>query len=763
MRARSAALLVLFFFSGASGLVYEVVWFRMLIRTFGVTVYAVSTVLAVYMAGLAAGSLLVGRGRRSSHHLLRLYGIIELLVGASAFVSTRAMLWLPSVYHATPLALRGGAVGQTLVRITLAAAVLAIPTVLMGATLPVISSYLAARRGSLGKQVGFLYGANTLGAVIGVLASGFILLETLGEKGTVNVAVVVNLAVGALAWLLSRREAPVDAAPPAASGGVNPYARLVLAVYAISGFCALAYEVVWSRILSLLLGNSVYGFSLMLGAYLAGIALGSLILSRWADRLRRPLVVLAALEIGVSLMALASMFLVTAIGLRENQARFTYAQIAGMADFWRMTVHALVIVVPVTLILGAMFPVASRLCLRAEETTERSIGRLYGGNTIGAILGSLLTGFLLFRVMGTLLSFLLAAAVSCALGLVLLHRSQASGRRVATLLAGLLFVTGLSFSFRDPFYTILRARMDAQETTLANRENPSATVTLTGTADGGRHLYINGVHTSDTTNYLADMLVTLPLSFQPEPRRSLIIGLGVGDAFSGSVVAGLDTTAVDLQPAVIELFEQFAPGSKRFTGDPKAHIVIADGRNFLLGTDARFDLVVVDGTPPIFASGMVNLYSREFAHLVREHLTPAGVFALWFPTVCFESDFWMMARNFADEFAQFTIWTAPKLGGIILMGSPAPTPIFAADAQVLEERLRVRPRRDRALNADLIRRGQILTAAELRAEAARHPNVTDDRPYTEFPLFRFWRNEPYWYTNGFLLTFAMERHRAPRH
>jgi spermidine synthase len=754
-RRTSPPLLFLFFFSGISGLVYEVVWFRMLIRTFGVTVYAVSTVLAVYMAGLAAGSLLIGRWRRGQNNPLRLYGIVELLIGASAFVCTRIMVGLPSVYHATPEALRGGPLGQTLLRVGLAALVLAPPTVLMGATLPLISSYLASRKGALGKQVGVLYGANTLGAVVGVMGSGFLALAIFGEQSTVLIAVLINLSVGALALLLSRRDTAGETAPVETHTEENPLARPVLLVYAVSGFCALSYEVVWSRILSLLLGNSVYGFSLMLGSYLVGIGLGSLVMSRWVDRVKRPLFVLALLEVVVSVLALGSLYVVTSIGLRETDLRFTYSQVAEVTDFGRMALHALVIVVPVTLLLGAMFPVASRLCARRGESAEQSVGRLYGYNTIGAIFGSFVTGFILFLLLGTLLSFMLACAISCGLGIYLLMRSDLPRKTTWALASGLVFVCILSVSFRDPFYTILRARIDPREKTLANREDPSATITLTAEAPTLRHLYINGIHTSDSTNYLGDLLVGLPLVFQEAPKKSLIIGLGEGDAFSGSVTAGINTTVADLQPSVVELFKRFTPDAEKFWGAPNAHIVIADGRNVVLGSkENQLDLVVVDGTPPVFASGMVNLYSREFVHLVRTRLTKTGVFLLWFPTVCFESDFWMIARNFADEFKQIAVWTAPQIRGIILLGSSADQPIFDADEATLAERLKARPSRDHILTPEVVKKGFVLTSAELREKAMKFPNVTDDRPFTEFPLFQFWRHDKYWYSNKFLYDYA---------
>jgi spermidine synthase len=759
-RLRDAALVALFFLSGASGLVYEVVWLRMLIRAFGVTVYAVSTVLVLYMTGLAAGSILCGKWLSKRSSPLRLYGAVEIAIGASSWVSSALMSVLPSVVQSRFGAWSGAEI--VVVRFLLSLIVLLPPTLFMGATLPLVTGTLVATKEGVARSVGLLYGANTLGAVAGVLAAGFFMLASLGEHLTIVWATAGNITVGVLALYLSRfASAPTrpEVAEPESAPRSAHKVRWLLVAYGASGYCALSYQVIWSRMSALILGNSVYGFSLMLGAYLAGIGLGSMAIARRAEKMKRPLFVFGVLEVMVAILALVSLLAYTQIGLSDKDPAHTYSQIASAKDFLRLGVDSVLLVLPVTLVLGAMFPVVNRVAAERSATAEESVGASYGANTIGAIVGSFLTGFVLLSVLGTLKSFLVASAMSLIIGLCLLWASgreeQLSRWSRWVLGSALAFVLLLSFSFRDPFYAVLRARMPPALETLAHEEDENATVTL---ASDGRQssIFINGIHVSDTAENIGEVMVGMPLSFVPQPKRALVIGLGVGEAFRAALEFGQDTTVVELQPIVVDLFRRFSPDAERFLKDPRGHVVVGDGRNFLLASKKTFDFVFVDGTPPVFASGMVNLYSHEFFALVRGHLSAGGAFALWFPTVCFEDDYWMIAHNFVDVFDDVIAWSYPGQAGVLMVGSPSKDRPFSAPESMLQERLAALGRKNRFLDRVSIR-DMILFDRDFIVERSRgYPIVTDDRPYTEFPLFLFLSGAPYYADSRFILKQAKE-------
>jgi spermidine synthase len=503
----------------------------------------------------------------------------------------------------------------------------------------------------------------------------------------------------------------------------------------------------------LVLGNSVYGFSLMLAAYLAGIALGSALVSRFLERIKKPIAVLAVLQIGVSLLTICSLHLFRIIGQSYTNEQYTYSQIWSMDDFVRLALHAVVIVFPPTLALGAIFPIASKLAIPAGAAAEEGVGKLYGYNTIGAILGSLTGGFVLVPLAGTLLSFLLASAISLAIAIYLLRlsgRLEGFGRaNVAALGSTLVFCLLLSVSFRDPFYAVLQPRFLADETLLAHEEDKAATVTLMKNADG-RTLYINGLYVSNSAGGIGELMLHPVIAYNTSPQKVLLVGLGVGDAFRAASLAGMDVTVVELLPTVRKMFQQFAPSAERFLSNPKGHIVIGDGRNFLLSSEERFDYVLVDGTPPVFASGMVNLYSWEFVQIVKDRLTPGGIFAIWFPPTCFEADFWMIVRNFADTFPNIAVFAPRSVGGIIILGTPSKEPIFEVDESTLSQRFAERGVKAPDEYAKQVLGAMLRPQSALRNKASLYPRVTDDRPYTEFPLFSFWKGLPYYSDSKFL-------------
>jgi len=753
-----APIVALFLLSGMSGLIYQVVWLRMLIRVFGVTVFAVSTVLVVFMSGLAIGSLGAGRWLRTRPPKLSHYAIAEVLIGVAAYVSTELMNILPSLFGPVVESVGRGTATLALLRFVLAAVVLLPPTVLMGATLPILSGFLTATKDQIGERTGLLYGANTLGAVVGVLATGFVLLMLFGERATIGIGIAINVIVGLVAWALHSRYASAGAYVEESADTTTRAQLNVLWFYAGSGLCALALEVVWSRVLTLVFGSSVYGFSIMLGMYLVGIAVGSLVMGRRADKLQNPVQVFGLLQISVAILAMVSLSVFEALGLVADDPRYLHSQLWTSADFTRLPLYALAIVFPVTFASGAMFPVVVRACAPGGDSTSRTVGKVYGYNTVGSIVGSFSCGFVLIPLLGTHYAFLAVSALSFVLGLGVLmqaHRSQSPSTKPAVI-ASVLFAVVFATTLRDPFESVMMNRLPEGFESIARIDDGAANVTAVEAPDGTKMLFIDGVLTSGT-NYAGRFMQQFPMLLHGEPKTSLIVGLGVGGALRASVDAGADTYVAEINPAVVKLHPTFHPWAEKYLANPRTNIVMEDGRNFLQTTSLRFDTILVDGSPPLFASGTVNLYSKEFLALAHEHLTDDGILTTWLPSVGFEASFWMIIRNFADAFPQIRVWVRRGWDGVIVMGTKSREPMFDVDEATLISRvdaLGIKGKDPKMVVAAVVAGGQIINESRAREIAAEHEPVTDDRPHSEFPMLRFLRDEPYYASSEFILRSA---------
>jgi spermidine synthase len=466
-------ILLCFFASGISGLVYQVVWVRELVLVFGATTFAVSTVLTAFMGGLALGSFYFGRRSERVNRPLRLYGLIEIGIGVYGLAVPFIFALLPSLYQPFWNWLHLSFFAISIVRFIFAALVLIVPTALMGATLPVLSSYYARDHGRIGLHVGSLYALNTFGAVMGAAATGFVLIPSFGMRATTATAAAINILLGLVALSFARKyEADTDVLDPRAErasvdevtpgkriiarlrerryrllGSLFPFftfrngvaapetkerksggrivsrpskealsrkeLMMVLVAFGVSGFIALSYEVIWSRVLALIIGSSVYAFSIMLTTFLIGLAAGASLASRFVDRIKRPVLVFALIEIGVGITSLAGAYMFNDLPYVFIQLyRWLEATAFGVLLFARFLVAMLVMIVP-TLMLGALFPLVVRIVSRSRErATGRMVGDVYAANTLGAITGSFASGFVLVPWLGLLGSLRLAATLN---------------------------------------------------------------------------------------------------------------------------------------------------------------------------------------------------------------------------------------------------------------------------------------------------------------------------------------------------------------
>jgi spermidine synthase len=743
--------------SGAAALAYEAVWMRMLSRAFGVTVYAVAALVAVYMAGLALGAF-AGTRLRWQGSWLRLYAWLEAGAGLAALLGTWWMLRLPAVAA-------GWAADRpfpSLLLILLTVPALLPATCLLGATLPVLTRHCGARGRAAPEGRAFsspgrdgvaarLYGANTLGAMSGLALVSFWTIGAWGEAASVALAVGLNLAAAAAAAVLSR--GPVRPAEPlSAAGSAGPASgrpALGMALFALSGFCALGYEVIWSRQLVLLLGNSTYAFAMLLIVYLGGIGLGSLVRS---DGGEDPGAAFAATLTALGCAAVLSVAGYRYIGLGLDSPEFLYSPLRRLGDFPLLFMEAVVIILPVAVISGMLFPAAVRLC-RESCGEAAAAGRLYAWNTVGGIAGSLWAGFFGVKWLGAHRSFLLLAAVQVAAGLFASLRAGPGGRRPwrAPALFAAAALLLLPYVWRDPTLQIIKNRLQgapAEEVeTLFHDESPAATITGLRVRDG-RILYVNGIETSGKGG-AGVWMAMLPSLLVPEPRSSLVICLGAGNTLRAAAAISREVDGVELIADVARRIPVFQPDWRIREGSARLRLFIEDGRNYLLRARRRYDVIIVDATPPLYSAGTVNLYTKEFMGLARSRLEDGGIFTLWLPTKSFAGDYWQILRGMADVFEHVAVWDAGDWSGFLVLGSPRP---LSRSPGFIARRFRSWKREFiiQGMDADFVRRGFTLSDRKVRELTRGFAPVTDDRPSVEFPLPRFWRGERLEDTTRFL-------------
>jgi len=708
-------ILVLFFGSGAGALVYEVVWSRLLTYTFGGSAFAIATVLAAYMAGLALGSAWFGRRIDRRGHPLAVYAALELGIGVWAVILPVLLGGLDSVYGLLYRDLHLAGFGLALVRFTLCFLVLLVPTTLMGGTLPVLGKLLLNRSESLGTRAAWLYGANTAGAVLGVAAAGFLLVPELGMRGATWVAVAVNVLVAAVAGTASRRvpfPAPASPAPePAGSGDAAPaeagarrLRAAVLAVYAASGFAALAYEVAWTKTLSLILGTSTYAFTSMLTTFLLGLAIGSFLFGRLADRLRRPEALLGVVQLGITVFSLLSIPALIRLPQLYVNAFPALRESWFSLELYRILLAGMVMILP-TVLMGGTFPLAARSYAR-QASLGSSLGRLYAFNTVGAILGSFLAGFVLIPLLGRQQTIVAASVVNLAAAAYLLAvlRGERPGRALGAVraAAALALIPALVLAVRPWDRRLISAgayyypdRMAAfpsildfqtgqeflyyRETTEAvvvvNQNQNLTSLRINGKTDASSH---GDMVTQKLSGQLGMLYHRGPV------ERCLAIGLASGVS-AGSLLT-YDVDRVDVAELIREVTEAcryFDPYNHACLEDPRLHVVINDARNQLLLSPETYDVIASEPPNP-YVAGVGSLFTREFFDLVKRRLRPDGVFCQWIQLYHMRNaDLRAVLGTFAEAFPYVQLWSGGE-GDLLVLGSGSPLEL---DREVMENRI----------------------------------------------------------------------------
>ncbi|MDE2735555.1 MAG: spermidine synthase [Gemmatimonadota bacterium] len=700
----------LLFGSGMCALIYQMVWLREFRFVFGASTLASAAVLSVFLGGLGAGGFWFGRRVDRNPRPLALYAYLELFIAASAAL-TPLLVWMAREFY---VALGGvlslGPVVATLVRLVLTACALAVPTFLMGGTLPAAARAVGGDEDAGRRRVAVLYGINTLGAVTGALLATFALLERLGADATLWAAAVLNAVVGGCAlWIARAYPAVFDkqvSVAQSADGEVrrSGYVRLLIfATAAVVGMAFLLMELVWYRMLAPLLGGTTYTFGLILAVALLGIGLGGTAYALWG-RKRPPALsglaltcILEALCVAIP-FALGDQLAVLAGGLRE----WGTLGFGGLVLSWSVVVG--IVVLPTAIVAGYQFPLLIALLGPGARQLGLDVGWTYAWNTLGAILGALLGGFALLPWLSAPGAWQLVVVLLAVLGGGIAAFSWARDRRegesarwvglqagiavvLAVVAASLLLATGPTAAWRHtPIGAGLkmlanlnangiRGWMQGQRRAVRwEREGIESSVAIR-VSDRGPVLFLNGKSEGSAVGDASTQIMSgmIGAILHPQPRNALVIGLGTGS--TAGWLAAIDAMervdVVELEGAVVEAASAFGPVNVNAVGHPKVHTVVGDGREVVLTTRQSYDLIFSEPSNP-YRAGVASLYTREFYEGIAPLLRDGGLFAQW--VQMYEVDEQTIRTIYAtlsSVFAHVETWQTQR-GDLLLLSSAGP-------------------------------------------------------------------------------------------
>ena len=745
---------LIFIFSGASGLIYEVIWMRQLTLIFGSTVFATSTVLTAFMAGLALGSFYFGRKiDESDQSPLRMYALLEAGIGAFCLVWPLILSVLGALYVLIHRNVTSEFYTLSLIRFLLTFAVILIPSTLMGGTLPVLTRFFVRRLEQLGTNIGVLYALNTFGAVIGTVAAGFFLLEAFGIRWSLGIGIAINFAVAAIALALAQRVSGTEVDEPYAEEvqqaepedvPQRPERHLVLWAIGISGFCALAYEVLWTRIMVFFLGSTTYAFATMLAAFLFGIALGSIVLARWVDRIKQPVAIFGIAQLGIGLLALILMPAFEELYAMTRAFQSTF----GISRFWAFFSCFLVMCLP-TFLMGASFPLVTKIYTGNERQLGRSIGNVYAVNTVGSILGAFCAGFILIPLLGIRPSIVLMVALNTGIGCLLVLKGGQRTETGKSLLQGIsigmpILNAGLAvillLTLNQPLFlksAIFKTQRPG-DTLVDYNEEVDATVTTLKDDEAVYRLYVDTNQAADASRWDSPshrVIAHLPLLLHPRPKRALVVGFGMGLTSYSITQHGVRVDAIELSEGVISAAQKhFTHINGNVFDSPLFNYKINDGRNHILMTKTKYDMISTGIIHPLVSAGSSNIYTADFYRLCRRILSENGIMCQWVPLHRLpETHYKMIVRTFIEVFPHTTLWYKYTPDFVILIGTPEPLRIdyknFIARAQIASI--------SEGLAADDLDGLSLLDSFMMGPETVREyvghgPIHTDNRPRLEF-------------------------------
>ncbi|MBN1296279.1 fused MFS/spermidine synthase [bacterium] len=672
-----------FTISGATGLIYEVIWQRKLSLIFGTTLPATTAVLVAFMGGLALGSWFFGKLSDRMTRPIRMYGILEIFVGVYCMLMPMIFDAMRQI-HVSLYRSMGPSFQLDVIQFFLAVCSLTIPCALMGGTLPILSKGLISQERVLGSGLSKLYFLNTIGATFGTLSAGFILIRLLGMNRTNLITACINIAIGFTLAVLIQEHTRGRVKPEELPQRTRPeWQHYLPYIYAILGLAAMGTEVAWSRSLNLVLGSTVYAFSMMLGSYLLGLALGSLAVGKITDRLSNPLATVGVLGF------LVSVSMIIAISLIDRLPVFLmmlYPKYHHHFFVWQgcLFLLSMVVVFPSTFFMGALFPAFGKAYITHMHQIGRDVGKLYLWNTLGGIFGSMSAGFLLIPLIGTHTTLIIFAVVFLLVGIGILIAAIPE-RKSRIQLGFLCIICLLGYSLLpgwNPFlldsgvYVYAPQLVNGFESNrkiLFNEEGLHSHVTVSE-KNNVRSLKINGKTDGSDGDDLTTqvMLSILPLAHCKNPRKALIVGLGTGvTAGSALNYQGLNVVCIEIDDAVIHASRYFDHVSGSPMNNPQFSILQADARTVLSASDIHYNVIISEPSNP-WITGVSNLFTIEYFESALARLEPDGVMCQWIHSYYMDTETLMtIFRSFNHVFPLSSLWRGSD-GDYLILGSRYP-------------------------------------------------------------------------------------------
>jgi spermidine synthase len=745
-------LYAVFFLSGISGLIYETVWLRVLSRILGSTVQATSITISAFMLGLTLGSYYLSKITEKVRNKIKLYAKLEIAIALTAVAIYLLFNELVPIYRLVFDLVGSNIILFRVIQTILLFVLMAIPTFFMGATLPILSAGILSGDANFTKTVGFLYGLNTFGAMFGVFLSAFITIGSIGELNTVLIGCVFNLLAGTVFLLVNKTYTAQQSAAalqhsapdtPLITDYSSKIRSLVLNTYSAIGFISFALEVVWVRLFQLSLGTAIYSFSIVMIIYLFGSAMGSYTCSKIYTRLKSPVETLGLLLIGLGFYIVIGVFLFSQslpLNVSAPLNKFSFALLFKI-------VSPPLIIFPITFVLGFIFPIVSRVYVQAKEKTGSGIGRLYAANTIGCILGALFCGYVFIPMLGTRNTMLFLSCCGWITGAVVLFKGGniLSGvlKKVAAFsMAGLILVS--IFTAPDPFLSSFsRYISNNHEQIWYNKECSDATLSVCGvsaTDPAAKGLFINGISMTILC-VETKVMAHLPLLLQPDPKNMLIVCYGMGTCLrSAATHPDVNIDVVELIKEEFEVGHFFHSNASEVLANKRVRHFADDGRNFLLMHDKKYDVISIDPAPPLYSAGTVNLYSKDFFTICRQRLTDNGILCLWIPPDS-PAEIKMIMKGFQSVFPNTYVYSGITFKGFYMMGymnySPPDSARFdsaAKNAAIMAD-LNEWNGSDTLTPLQLLKL-KIMNPSQLSQFLQGVNEVSDNYPYTEFPLWR---------------------------
>jgi spermidine synthase len=702
-----ALVLACFFISGLTGLTYEILWTRMIVEIIGSAPFAISIVLTVFMGGLGLGSYLAGRSIdrvRNPLRLVGLYGLLELIVGAYGILLPLFLILFKPLYGVLYNRLFEYFYVYQILTFAGCFILLIIPVTCMGATLPILSRFFVTRLSTLGTHVGRLYGLNTIGAAVGSVLCGFWLINHLGVWGSLIFAIVLNAIIGLVCIVLSRTLAtPLDKAgqnkkviktSPAASevpaeapekGVVEGWHALI--IFGISGFCAMAYEVVWTKLLGLLVGPTTYSFTIVLVAFITGLALGSIFFGWLGDRVKNVMGLLLMTQVAAALFSLLSSQIMGNSQIFFAKLIYHFKDHFALLSLVKAAVLFIFMFFP-TFCLGATFPLVGKIYTRSLARTGRSIGSAYAVNSVGAVLGSFSAGFLLIPLVGKERGLSLVVAIQLLTALVIItHRAvkkwaphwKQSAIAVPALI-GVLLIGFYPQWDRKMLSTGKYHRFFKEDikdlgwfsslfSGTGRFRNPDNRLLYFGDGIGGfttvldmgvdilgnrsLNLFNSGKADASTRGDMQTQTLSahFPMLFHPNPKSVLVVGLASGITAGEMLHYPLESLdVVEINDKVIAASDFFVPWNNQVLSSPKTNLFIQDGRAHLALTKKNYDVISSEPSNPWMA-GLAALFTQEFFRLAKDRLNEGGIFVQFIHTYQMDwSTFALVGRTFASVF-----------------------------------------------------------------------------------------------------------------